>query len=453
MDETAAHLVDRVLPPTPVRQWVLSLPHAVRFYLAKDATLITGVLKIFIDEIFRDYRRRSRIKGARCGGVTSIQRYGGAVNLNVHFHSLLLDGVYAMDATTGAFRFRRVEAPSPQSIERLAGVLRKRILGYLARKGCFVGEVQGSEGGAAEESQESTLMEAVQAAAVREWIAFSDPPRPVPKIGQREEWSLDPMPEKMLCARSEGFSLHAGVRVAAADREGLERVCRYVLRPPFAEERIERLPDGRIAYGFRRPRPDGSTHVVLEPVQFLEKLAALVAPPRAHLVRYHGVLAPHSKARRRVIRRGEAGPGPEECGHRERPRSGGSEAPEDSTPRAAIAPPRTSALGEDGARVRPSRPDSAPSMPAEAVPRGPPEDPPPAPAARPRYDDWATLMKRGMGLDVLSCPRCNGRMKLIATIEEPDAITAILRSMGLRDAALPRSPARPLPQRTFDFDQ
>src|SRR5207245_384671 len=128
---------------------------------------------------------------------------------------------------------------------------------------------------AAAESQDPTLLDAVQAAAVREWLAFSDPPRPVPKIGAREEWSLDPMPEKALCARAEGFSLHAGVRVAASDREGLERVCRYVLRPPFAEERIERLPDGRIAYGFRRPRPDGSTHVVLEPLQFLEKLAAL----------------------------------------------------------------------------------------------------------------------------------------------------------------------------------
>src|SRR5262245_28832274 len=107
MDETGAHLVDRAFPQAPVRQRVLSLPHAVRFYLAKDANLITGVLKIFIDEIFKDYRRRSRIKGARCGGVTSIQRYGGAVNLNVHFHSLLLDGVYAMDEATGELHFRR----------------------------------------------------------------------------------------------------------------------------------------------------------------------------------------------------------------------------------------------------------------------------------------------------------------------------------------------------------
>src|SRR6185295_11235369 len=94
MDETAAHLVDRVFPRAPVRQWVLSLPHPVRFHLAKDASLLSGVLKIFIDEVFRDYRRRSRVRGARGGGVTSIQRYGGAMNLNVHFHSLILDGVY-----------------------------------------------------------------------------------------------------------------------------------------------------------------------------------------------------------------------------------------------------------------------------------------------------------------------------------------------------------------------
>ena len=70
MDEVAANLVDRVFPQVPVRQWVLSMPHEVRFYLAKDASLLSGVLKIFIDEIFRDYKRRARPKRQRdalCG--------------------------------------------------------------------------------------------------------------------------------------------------------------------------------------------------------------------------------------------------------------------------------------------------------------------------------------------------------------------------------------------------
>ncbi|MBI3856235.1 MAG: transposase, partial [Planctomycetes bacterium] len=455
--------VDRVFPQVPVRQWVLSMPHAVRFYLAKDAKLLTGVLKIFIDEIFRDYRRRARLKGACCGGVTAIQRFGGAVNLNCHFHSLLLDGVYARDESSGGFRFRPAKEPSQEGIERLAWVLREKILGYLSRKGCFVGGDSASEA-ASSESQAPTLFDAMQAAAVREWTAFSDPPRPVPKIGQREEWSLPPIPEKALCARAEGFSLHGAVRMRGSDRAGLEKLCRYVLRPPFAEDRIERLGDGRIAYGFRRRRPDGSTHVVLEPLQFLEKLAALVPPPRAHLLRYHGVLAPHSALRRAVIPREETPGGSGGCGHGKRkdPEAGASGVREaDARPAlpeasAAKDPPKVeiaarSEPGESGGGA--SSPPSPAQASGEHRRRGPPEGAAPAPGARPRYYDWATLMKRGMGLDVLSCPRCSGRMKVIAAIEEPDLISKILRSMGLPDEALPRRPARPLPQSTFEFDQ
>ena len=65
----------------------------------------------------------------------------------------------------------------------------------------------------------------------------------------------------------------------AGNREGLKRICRYVLRPPFCQERLRRLTDGRVVYQLRNPWPDGSTHLVLEPVEFLGKLAALACPP------------------------------------------------------------------------------------------------------------------------------------------------------------------------------
>ncbi|HZE98256.1 MAG TPA: transposase [Planctomycetota bacterium] len=290
MDEVAANLVDRVFPRVPVRQWVLSMPHAVRFYLAKDATLLTGVLRIFVDEIFRDYRRRarpSRMRDALCGGVTAVQRFGGALNLNVHFHSLLLDGVYIRDEFTGGLRFQRLPDPSTENVERLAWILKAKILKYLAKKGCLVAGEAASEAAA---EQDPTLLDAVQAASVREWVALGERPHRVATSGRREEWALPP--EKPLCGRAEGFNLHAAVEIGGGDRKGLENLCRYILRPPFSAERLERLPDGRIAYGFRKPRPDGSTHVILEPMELMEKLAALVPPPRAHLVRYHGVLAP-----------------------------------------------------------------------------------------------------------------------------------------------------------------
>jgi hypothetical protein len=102
MADTAAHLVDRVLPKAPIRQWVLSLPFALRYRLAYDSGLVRDVLQIFIKAVFSSLRRRAKkqygIGKGRCGGVTFVQRFGGAINLNVHFHSLVVDGVYYEDS-------------------------------------------------------------------------------------------------------------------------------------------------------------------------------------------------------------------------------------------------------------------------------------------------------------------------------------------------------------------
>ena len=98
-----------------------------------------------------------------------------------------------------------------------------------------------------------------------------------------------------------GFSLHANVAVHADDKPRLERLARYCARPPIATERLERLADGRLLYRFKRPWRDGTTHVVFEPLELLEKLSALVPPPRAHLVQYSCVLAPASKWRPLIV--------------------------------------------------------------------------------------------------------------------------------------------------------
>ena len=95
--------------------------------------------------------------------------------------------------------------------------------------------------------------------------------------------------------------MHAGVCVSGSDRTALERLCRYVARPAIATERLSELPDGRIAYDLRHPWSDGTTRVVFEPLTFIEKLAALIPPPGAHLVTYHGVLAPASAMRQRIV--------------------------------------------------------------------------------------------------------------------------------------------------------
>ena len=110
----------------------------------------------------------------------------------------------------------------------------------------------------------------------------------------------DPQPPaKPLCARVAGFSLHAAQSVAAEDRKALERLCRYGLCPAFAQDRLALREDGRVLYHLRRPWPhaQGPTCLVLEPLDFLRRLAALIPAPYAHTVRYHGCFANRARAR------------------------------------------------------------------------------------------------------------------------------------------------------------
>ena len=91
MEDTADHLVRNVLPAVPVRQWVLSVPRRVRFVAARHPALATRLLDLFTRAVFAWQRRLGCRSGAvdpRTGGVTAVQRFGGALNLNVHFHTL-----------------------------------------------------------------------------------------------------------------------------------------------------------------------------------------------------------------------------------------------------------------------------------------------------------------------------------------------------------------------------
>src|SRR5207244_68488 len=89
MHDTAARLVDRVLPHVPVRQWVLSLPRWARWQLARNPRLATRTLEVALRSIFASLRKRARrmgVRAPRAGAVRFIQRFGSALNLNVHFH-------------------------------------------------------------------------------------------------------------------------------------------------------------------------------------------------------------------------------------------------------------------------------------------------------------------------------------------------------------------------------
>ena len=96
-----------------------------------------------------------------------------------------------------------------------------------------------------------------------------------------EEGDAESLRGKPLCASVEGFSLHAAQAVLAWDREALERLLRYGMRAPFSQERLRRGLDGKVVYQLRRPWPNehGATHLILEPLDFLRRLAALISFP------------------------------------------------------------------------------------------------------------------------------------------------------------------------------
>jgi Putative transposase len=190
------------------------------------------------------------------------------------------------------------------------------------------------------------------------WRVGADPDAP---------WVLSTAPRH---AHLAGFDLHADVDAPAADRVRLEQLCRYLLRPAVAQDRLRLLDDGHVVLTLKTAWVDGTRQLVFEPLELLEKLAALVPRPRINLVLYHGVLAPHSGWRARVVAYG--------------------------------VPPAAVAVG----RACPEATDQ--STPVV------------------RHWAWADLMRRAFDIDVLACPRCGGRLRLIATVEDPGAIRAIL---------------------------
>jgi hypothetical protein len=193
-------------------------------------------------------------------------------------------------------------------------------------------------------------------------------------------------------AHLQGFDLHANVRVSANDRAGLERLCRYVLRPPFAQEHLRRRSDGRIALELKTPWQDGTRELVFEPLELLERLAAMTPRPETNLLICHGLLAARARWRERVVAYGRVAA--------------------EST---ALAP--ALAAGPEGVKAKSGS----------------------------RAWNWAALMQRAFAIDVLACPHCGGRLRLIATLHDPAVIRKLVTHLGMVRSGPSPGPAPPAP--------
>ena len=279
MADTAAHLVDRVLPRAPYRQWVFTVPKALRLWLAREPAWASWVGGLAVKAVGAWQRRVARARGIRepnTGAITFVQRFGGLVNLNVHFHLVVPDGVFVA-ADGGGLAF--VMHPVPTRAEALA--ILDRVIRRIARR---LADEAAAE---VDEDAPPDVLAQVQAEASITWRSATHRAASVRGAERLRAWS-------------EGFSLHAGVVIAEHDRAALERLCRYGARPAFAHKRLAWTAEGRISYQLKRPWPDGRTHLVLEPVAFLRRLCGIIPPPRRHLVRYAGVFGPASKLRAKL---------------------------------------------------------------------------------------------------------------------------------------------------------
>ena len=224
--DTAAHLVDEVLPHVPMRQWVLALPPDLHLRVARDPEMEGRLLRIFSEELEELLRATTKAGDrGRGGNVTFLQHFGSALNLHLHFHTLALDGVYVPSETPDAApSFVPAPEPTSEQVRWLCDRVASRAARLVARR---------------------PWKEPAEEHALPVFKVFAAEPR-------------EPGP-KRLHARVEGWDLHASTAFEAHERVAVERFCRYALRGPIANGRLTRGPRDQLAYRLKTPRPDGTT--------------------------------------------------------------------------------------------------------------------------------------------------------------------------------------------------
>ena len=288
---------------------------------------------------------------------------------------LFLDGAYTFRGTKASLhRARRLQ---PDALAKLLASLSRRIVRLLERRGLLIADPQHP----LLEFDVGSALDQIQAASVKYCIAVG------PHAGRKALtlYSVPPVDDSTGCgllAQVAGFSLHAATVCEAHQRSKLERLCRYIPRPPIATKRLSLDRRGRVVYPYKRPCRDGSTHVVLEPLDFIARLAALVPRPRLNLTRFHWVFAPNCKHRARIV------------------------------------PHRPRGKVDNDQRTAPM--------------------------------SWMRRLKRVFAIDIETCPDCGGKLRVIASIEDPPLIRHILAHVQRREALLKRVARAPpaLPQAT-----
>ena len=276
-----------------------------------------------------------------------------------------IDGVFDRQG-----HFHLLKGPTPGDLDSITHQIAQRVSRYLEKAGYLVRDAESAYLDLQTDNDDAMVN--IVGASISYRLAFG------PNAG-RKALTLQTLPTsdtedlRSLVTKQSGFSLHAGVSCKAGQHKKLERLCRYVTRPAISEQRLSIASNGNVIYALKTPYSDGTTHVVLSPLEFIGRLAALIPKPRVNLTRFHGVFSPNSKLRKKVV----------------------------------PAKP-----------LQNKRPSGKPGVYGQT---------------------WAQRLKRVFAIDIEKCEKCGGKMKVIASIEDPDVIDKILKHLGLDQSSSLRS--------------
>ncbi len=292
----------------------------LRYYLQTD-TILQKVLRIAATEIKKKVIACSPIvSNPEFGAISFIQRFGNTLNYHPHFHFIVADGIFEKHGETLTFHEAIL---TPDDIADVQDAIEKSVL----------------------------------------------------KLFNRRGWFNEDEIEKILSYENTGFSLDAKVKIQAWDHESLERLIRYCARPAFASENL-RWNGPWLIYRLPKPCHTGKRFISLDPIEFIDKIAALTPPARRHRHHYHGAFASNSPLRPCVTK-------------------------------AAIENP----------------PKQVPAQLQESAQK----------TSKVSFT-WAKLIARIYEVDPLLCP-CGKKMKIIKIVTDPREIWSILNKIGWRATA------------------
>jgi len=223
-------------------------------------------------------------------------------SLNPHMHILCLDGVFS--EVGEKIKFFNVPTLTDDDTENILKAITTKVLKYLRRKNYLspAGELNQNPD-VDDLFRDHDSLQAATASSIRGKIAFGpNAGRYVTKIGSGFGYGEEtPLIKGSRCCSLNGFSLHANTSINSLQRDRLYKLIEYIARGPVSNKRLEITKAGLVKLELKTPWSNGTTHLLFSKEEFLEKLTALIPPPRTHLVKWSGIFRSNSPVRSKIV--------------------------------------------------------------------------------------------------------------------------------------------------------